>query len=182
MKKFKTILAFFFIFMLIMSCKKNDDVIFAVQNERYKELFKNYIIHNDYDIEIIDNGNYLTIKNSTMDVWLGISNIIRLEMDTISGNIANASTTRTYNGGPFIRQFVTFSIENEVEIISDISSEGRLVYDPTHPDAIQTGEWQDYVEYPNVNTTVEMINMLEASSFYESITKYIKNNYKNVIF
>ena len=182
MRNFKPILVPFIVLLLSISCEKSNDVIFAVKNERHKELFRNFIVHNNYNIEIIDNGNYLTIKNSTIDMWLGIRNIIKLEMDIISNNITNASTTRTVNGGPFIRQFVIYNIENGIEIISDNSSEKRFVYDPTHPDAIQTGERQGYVEYPNVNTVVEMINMIEASSFYESITEYIRNNYKNVIF
>ena len=181
MKIFKPVLVLI-IFLLGVSCKKNNDVIFAVQNERYKELFRNFIAYNDYNVKIIDNGNYLTIKNSTMDMWVGMRNIIKLEMDTINNNIANASTTRTINGGPFIRQFVAVNVENGVEIISDTSSLTRFVYDPTHPDAIQTGERQGYVECPNVNTTVEMINLIEASNFYESITEYIKANYKNVIY
>ena len=33
----------------------------------------------------------------------------RLRMDVISNNIANANTTRTVEGGPYIRQRVVFS-------------------------------------------------------------------------
>ncbi|HTA76981.1 MAG TPA: flagellar basal body protein, partial [bacterium] len=33
----------------------------------------------------------------------------RLRMDVISNNIANANTTRTVDGGPYIRQRVVFS-------------------------------------------------------------------------
>ncbi|HNX60558.1 MAG TPA: flagellar basal body protein, partial [Spirochaetota bacterium] len=36
----------------------------------------------------------------------------RLRMDVISGNIANAGTTRTPEGGPYVRKRVIFAPEN----------------------------------------------------------------------
>ena len=33
----------------------------------------------------------------------------RLRMDTISSNVANAQTTRTENGGPYVRKVAVFS-------------------------------------------------------------------------
>ena len=85
----------------------------------------------------------------------------RLRSDVISDNIANASTTRTQDGGPFKKStvimrpvadsnpqwrtpFTPASLDNGpgkgvkvLEITKD-TSEGRLVYDPTHPDACKT--------------------------------------------
>ena len=54
-----------------------------------------------------------------------------------------------------------------MEIVKD-TSEGRLVYDPTHPDAIQTGPHAGYVEYPNVNIVNEMVDLISASRAYEA--------------
>lgn len=110
----------------------------------------------------------------------------RLRLDIISQNMANASTTRTEEGGPYKRKSVVFeqvknqtassfsSILNEKkqsgnngvrvsEIIED-ESQGSLVYDPSHPDANEQG----YVQMPNVNTIDEMVNMISASRSYEA--------------
>lgn len=46
----------------------------------------------------------------------------------------------------------------------DNETEGRLVYDPSHPDADEKG----YVLYPNVNTVTEMTDMIDASRSYEA--------------
>ena len=44
----------------------------------------------------------------------------------------------------------------------------RLVYDPTHPDAIKTGPRAGYVEYPNMNIVNEMVDMISATRSYEA--------------
>jgi len=115
----------------------------------------------------------------------------RLRLDVISDNIANANTTRTADGGPFRRSRVVFrprveqpywrspflpdALDNGIgkgvrvsEIEKDMDSELRLVYDPTHPDAIKTGPKAGYVEYSNVNTVSEMVDMISASRAYEA--------------
>ncbi|MDA8410914.1 MAG: flagellar basal body rod protein FlgC [Treponema sp.] len=114
----------------------------------------------------------------------------RLRTDVISDNIANASTTRTAEGGPFQRSrvilrprveqpyfnlpFLPDSLDNGIgqgvrvaEIQKD-TSPPRLVYDPTHPDAIKTGPQAGYVEMPNVNIVTEMVDMIAASRAYEA--------------
>ncbi len=82
----------------------------------------------------------------------------RLRMDVISDNIANATTTRTPEGGPFKRKRVVFAPVNprpdyrspyapnridhgmgkgvRVVKISEDKKPFRLMYDPHHPDAI----------------------------------------------
>lgn len=110
----------------------------------------------------------------------------RLRLDVISQNMANASTTRTEEGGPYKRKIVVFEpIQNQAsnsfasilnkkkqngnngvrvsQIIED-ESQGALVYNPSHPDANEYG----YVEMPNVNTIDEMVNMISASRSYEA--------------
>lgn len=114
----------------------------------------------------------------------------RSRLDVIADNIANVSTTRTAEGGPFQRSRVIFRPRVEqpywlgpyqpeyldngsgqgvriVKIEKD-TSEPRLVYDPTHPDAIKSGPRQGYVEYPNVNIVNEMVDMISASRSYEA--------------
>jgi flagellar basal-body rod protein FlgC len=115
----------------------------------------------------------------------------RTRLDVISNNIANADTTRTPEGGPFRRSRVVFrprvqqpywrspflpkTLDNGVgqgvriaEIERDKDSKPRLVYDPTHPDAIKTGPRKGYVEMPNVNVVDEMVDMISASRSYEA--------------
>ena len=115
----------------------------------------------------------------------------RVRADVIADNIANASTTRTNEGGPFRRSrvvmrprvegpywrspFLPAGMDNGigkgvriVEIQRDYKTELRLVYDPSHPDAIQSGPRQGYVEMPNVDIVSEMVDMIAAARAYEA--------------
>ena len=115
----------------------------------------------------------------------------RLRTDVISNNIANATTTRTSEGGAFKKSMVIIepvasehpqwrnpyvpgSLDNGAgrgvrvrEIVKD-TTQGRLVYDPTNPDAIQSGPNKGYVEMPNVNIVNEMVDLISASRAYEA--------------
>ncbi|MEI8094061.1 MAG: flagellar basal body rod protein FlgC [Spirochaetales bacterium] len=114
----------------------------------------------------------------------------RLRLDVISDNLANATTTRTAEGGPFQRSRVIFrpvvnqpywrtpflpdSLDNgigkgvRVNKIEKDNSPPVLKYDPTHPDAIKTGPQAGYVQMPNVNVVNEMVDMIDASRAYEA--------------
>ena len=115
----------------------------------------------------------------------------RTRSDVIADNIANASTTRTSEGGPFRRSrtimrprvespywrspFLPETLDNGigqgvriVEIQKDYKSENKLVYDPSHPDAIKSGPRAGYVEMPNVDIVSEMVDMIAASRAYEA--------------
>jgi len=99
----------------------------------------------------------------------------RLRMNIIAGNLANAQSTHSPEGGPYRRKDVVFS-----EILDSMTGEGsgevqvsgiiedqrpfQLVYDPQHPDANAEG----YVQLPNVNLLEEMVNMMSASRSYEA--------------
>lgn len=110
----------------------------------------------------------------------------RLRMDVISENIANVSTTRTAEGGPYQRKTVIFQEMGEKDPFSSVFKDavrrvhqgqgvrvskvveddtpGSLAYDPSHPDANEEG----YVRMPNVNIVEEMVNMISASRSYEA--------------
>jgi len=110
----------------------------------------------------------------------------RLRMDVISNNIANANTTRTVEGGPYIRERVVFAPRMDAApafapMLANLTPQGlpvgvrvtaiekdpsppRMVYDPGHPDANSEG----YVAYPNVNAVNEMVDLISASRAYEA--------------
>jgi flagellar basal-body rod protein FlgC len=54
------------------------------------------------------------------------------------------------------------------EIQKDYKPENKLVYDPSHPDAIQSGPRAGYVEMPNVDVVSEMLDLIAASRAYEA--------------
>ena len=110
----------------------------------------------------------------------------RYRMDIISQNLANANTTRTEDGTPYVRKVVTFSEKdsqtpfskvlnsatdrysgNGVKVSSvqdDTWTPKNSVYEPSNPDADANG----YVTYPNVNTVTEMTNLIDASNSYQA--------------
>ncbi|MBI4578514.1 MAG: flagellar basal body rod protein FlgC [Planctomycetes bacterium] len=101
----------------------------------------------------------------------------RARLDTIAGNIANAYTTRRADGqaGPYQRRFVVVSPGDgkggpgaHVERVMQDPSPGRMLFEPDHPDAIGSGRWKGYVEYPNVEPITEMTNAMMASRAYEA--------------
>jgi flagellar basal-body rod protein FlgC len=123
----------------------------------------------------------------------------RTRLDVISDNIANIDTTRTTEGGPFRRSRVIFRprvsqpywrspflptfLKQEIgqgvrvtRVEKDYDAKPRLVYDPTHPDAIKSGPRKGYVEYPNVNVVQEMVDMISASRAYEANVSVINGS------
>ncbi|HLQ98138.1 MAG TPA: flagellar basal body rod protein FlgC [Candidatus Dormibacteraeota bacterium] len=114
----------------------------------------------------------------------------RFRMDVISSNIANAETTRaTINEDgeyePYRRKMVAMepnqnhfkSFLHKEKQLSQKASTGvkvsrivndeepfKLVYNPTHPDADESG----YVQLPNVDPLKEMVDLMGATRSYEA--------------
>jgi flagellar basal-body rod protein FlgC len=104
----------------------------------------------------------------------------RAKMDVITANLANVDTTRTPEGGPYMRKVISFSSQPVGRVfdmklrkalnmvrVGDVeeSREGvRRVADPGHPDADASG----FVSLPNVNVVSEMAGMIMASRAYEA--------------
>jgi flagellar basal-body rod protein FlgC len=121
---------------------------------------------------------------SAMDISASALTAERTRMNLISGNLANANSTRTADGGPYKRKDVVFGAQqtstsfgatlsrigsaapNGVEVaqIVEDTSPPRLQYDPNHPDADAKG----YVAMPNVNVMEEMADMIVATRAYEA--------------
>jgi flagellar basal-body rod protein FlgC len=92
---------------------------------------------------------------------------IQLDMNVIASNIANVSTTRTPEGGPYHRK--ELQCQNGYCDIVEFN-DTFLEYLPDHPDADQFG----YVKFPNIDLQSEISSMLEASRAYESEVKDCK--------
>jgi len=101
----------------------------------------------------------------------------RARIDVIAENIANARTTRTSDGGPYRRKMVVFeplledalgraSLDGGVtsRVVQDMSTPFERVMDPGHPDADAEG----MVAYPNVDTVMEMAELISAIRAYEA--------------
>ena len=125
----------------------------------------------------------------------------RLRTDVIADNMANATTTRTNEGGVFQRSrvimrprvqqpywrspFLPKMLDNgpgqgvRITGIKKDDSPPRLVWNPTHPDAILEGEKTGYVEMPNVEIVKEMVDLIEANRMYEANAQVVEG-YKSM--
>jgi flagellar basal-body rod protein FlgC len=110
----------------------------------------------------------------------------RTVISVIAENMANAQTTRTEEGGPYLRkrailsptpispgspffELLTRNLGPEAmgvkvqDIVED--PEGlKTIYDPSHPDADETG----LLLLPNVNLMEEMVALMAASRVFEA--------------
>jgi flagellar basal-body rod protein FlgC len=111
----------------------------------------------------------------------------RLRMDVTAENLANAQTTKGADGQPYRRKEVVLREVSqggfgaqltaamgaggksrpggvEVAEIATDQTAGKMVYDPSHPDANAQG----YVQMPNVDTVTEMVDLIDSSRAYEA--------------
>ena len=103
----------------------------------------------------------------------------RVRMNTIASNMANAQTTRTEEGGPYVKKNVVFQTMPvntkagegldgvQVTGVVEDTKPPIVVYDPGHPDADENGN----VSMPNINVIEEMVNMMMALRAYEANVK-----------
>jgi flagellar basal-body rod protein FlgC len=109
----------------------------------------------------------------------------RQRAEVISANLANAETTHTDQGGPYVRKEVVFSAAGGSMFHSALSNAGglsqapagsvRLVnvvddqtpaverYEPGSPDADASG----YVAYPAINPVNEMVDLMGSMRSYQ---------------
>ena len=106
----------------------------------------------------------------------------RQRIETMVGNLANARTTRTPEGGPYRRRDVVFesvpvggsfaeALSQAVQargvrvagvVVDD--SPPQAVHDPSHPDADESG----FVMLPNVDAVEELVNLVAAARSFEA--------------
>ena len=102
-------------------------------------------------------------------------------MRIIAENIANADSTATApNLDPYRRRITTFQSELERDSGARVVKLGRVDsdksdfaqrFEPGHPAADGRG----YVKYPNVNTSIETIDLRDAQRSYEANLNVIGN-------
>lgn len=108
----------------------------------------------------------------------------RTQLNVISANLANVSTTRTAEGGPYRRKTVVLetmptrsgfdvamqdAMERELKgvKVSRVVLDARppkVVHDPGSPDADKDGN----VKMPDINVVEEMANMITVMRSYEA--------------
>lgn len=121
----------------------------------------------------------------------------RLRMDVLANNVANAETTRTEEGGPYKRQQVVFTANQETSFASFLSPTSNtdtisttqlesnnqtklagvrvetILTDDSPGNRVYDPNHPDadadgFVTYPNVNLATEMTDMLSATRSYEA--------------
>ena len=118
---------------------------------------------------------------SSMQVSASGMEAQRTRAELLVQNIANSETTRTAEGGPYKRQDVVFStneqgspfsavFQNELstgvkvaDVIQDQSAP-EMRYLPGHPDADVNG----YVAFPKINPAEDMADLLNSTRSYEA--------------
>jgi flagellar basal-body rod protein FlgC len=120
--------------------------------------------------------NFLTGIQATASAL----NAEKVRMDVVAQNIANANTTRDTDGEAYRRKVVSFEAllsgggkrgGVKVEGITPDPTPGELIYQPQHPHANPEG----YVQMPNVNVAMEMVDLLTASRAYEANLAVARN-------
>ncbi len=125
----------------------------------------------------------------SMRVSLSALTAQRVRMDVAASNLANVDTTRTPQGGPYLRRQVVFAAEQPAPFARLVQTRTGLapaapsaargvyvagvvvdqravreVYDPNHPDADENG----IVRFPDIDVVSEMTNLLAATRAYEA--------------
>jgi flagellar basal-body rod protein FlgC len=129
----------------------------------------------------------------TMDLTASGMAAQRTRMNVAAMNLANRSTTRTEEGGPYRRREVVLetvpmdrsfgaalegamqpgrespALGVRVQNVIETNDPPMLVYDPGHPDADAAG----YVAMPKVDGIAEMVDLMGAARAYEAGTSVL---------
>jgi flagellar basal-body rod protein FlgC len=108
----------------------------------------------------------------------------RERAEVTSANLANAETTHTDSGGPYVRKEVVFNAANsspfqtvfngmdsmdqpsgsvQISQIVNDTTPPVMRYEPGNPDADEKG----YVAYPAINPVSEMVDLMDATRAYQ---------------
>ncbi len=109
----------------------------------------------------------------------------RTRAEIVAGNMANAESTHTAEGGPYQRKEVVLQSQSPSSFRMQLAAAGGtssasplgvavssivpdtaapvLRYEPSHPDADENG----FVAYPNINPVLEMTDLMGAARAYQ---------------
>ncbi len=113
----------------------------------------------------------------------------RQRAEVVTANMANAETTRTPEGGPYVRKHVVFQTDNPggfgstlqsaferdvrgvhvAAVVPDATPAVRR-FDPGHPDADTEG----YVSFPAINPVEEMVDLMSSVRSYQLNTAAVQ--------
>ena len=165
---------------LFFSCGSSLSIM--TYNQEQKTRIKNIIVYNKHKVEIIERGNFLTIKKVSKEVLTDILQTEYLHIQLVLSNINNANTTKLKDGYEYRKQKLFVSDLTGIHIMEEPETMVRLVYDPTHPAAIRSGRSAGFVEFPNINVKEEYITLLDSRQLYNAMVAYIKaKNYDIVV-
>jgi flagellar basal-body rod protein FlgC len=113
-----------------------------------------------------------------MDITASGLTAQRQRLNVIAENLANANTTRTPEGGPYVRKnvvlesrpaddFASILDTSQKVAVADVAQDRdgiRMDYDPGHPDADANG----MVKLPNINPVTEMVSLTMASRTFDA--------------
>ncbi|NNL84147.1 MAG: flagellar basal body rod protein FlgC [Myxococcales bacterium] len=113
---------------------------------------------------------------------IAVSGLIaqRSRMALVASNVANAETTRTREGGPYLRRDPVFETRSVAKPFSSRLDRALKLVDvsqvrvdsrppisrhvPGHPDT----DAQGFVDFPRINLVEEIADMMSASRSYEA--------------
>jgi flagellar basal-body rod protein FlgC len=133
-----------------------------IENQEASPFHSAFCIHDSALDSTMESDMFDTLDTSASGLMAQ-----RTRLDTIAANIANINTTRGTNGELF---FAAGRGDDDskpgvhVQEVSEDPSPFLRKYEPGNPDAGKDG----YVEYPNIDQTVEFVNALDASRAYEA--------------
>jgi len=111
-KLVKNLLKILIILFLVVSCTENKKIKMVIFNENHKTILEEIILCKIFNIEIIDNGNYWTIKNINEEALLELAGIAHLKMDVIASNIENVNTEN------YVTRYVKITAGNGIEVVN----------------------------------------------------------------
>ena len=165
--------------LVFLSCAKS--VSLMTYNAEQKARIKSVLIYNKHEVEIAERGNFLTITKVTKEVLTDILQTEYLNIQIVLSNINNANTTKMKDGYEYKKQKLFISDLSGIRIIEEPGDAGRLIYDPTNPEAIRTGRSAGYVKFPNINVKEEYIDLIDSIQLYNAVATYIKANNADII-
>ncbi len=159
------------ILVLLISCTKStNDVTLLVPYSQQEELI-NYF--NKANINVKVNNSLLIIFSPNDSVLINLLDFQFTNICLNKSNINNSTSTRTQDGTYYKRKYLEVLPDYKYIIKEDYSAP-RLIYDPTHPDAIKEGKDKGYVYYPNIDIEDEKNNLNNNVFLYNSILDYLK--------